>query len=384
MFLGELMTQCMNYLRTFFRITSYLFSRILGKTSVFWKLAKLPRGRCSILDNDCEIVCYGQLIDGTRLERPVFREGYVTSEPCATAFVQFRKIMKNVRLMGLNLCPVSEDGYVAREALSHMRFIPSYLVSPERLRNSVSGNPVSMEGKYFSLVNHWQQTPNYYHWLMNVLPRLALYQDPEGDRKILINEGLIGYQIETLKHLGVWEKCVVAPSNHLIVEDYMFAPYTSMVNGLNPQAIHFLRDGFLTDEQKQAKGDRKIYLSRKNASRSAVNEEEVTELFRESGWDIIDGAQHTLLEQVEIFSKASHICGVHGAGLLNLIWASKETHVIELFPSTRMVASNENIAAYLGMDYEPIAVNTGWNYKMEIPIDCIERVIDEAKNRSPQ
>jgi capsular polysaccharide biosynthesis protein len=288
--------------------------------------------------------------------------------------------MKDVRLMGLNLCPVSEDGYVARESLNHMRFIPSYLVSPERLGDGVTRTPVYLKGKYCSLVNHWQKTPNYYHWLMNVLPKLELYNDLEEDRRILINDGLLGYQIESLKHLGLWEKCIVAPSNHLIVENFLFVPHTSMAYGLNPQAINYLRTGFLREDQKQNKGERKIYLSRKNASRSAVNEDEVNELFRENGWDIVDGAKHTLLEQVDIFSRASHICGLHGAGLLNLIWAGKETRITEFFPNSRMVASNENIAAYLGMDYQPVAMHTGWNYQMKLPIDYIKLVIEEAKS----
>jgi capsular polysaccharide biosynthesis protein len=79
--------------------------------------------------------------------------------------------------------------------------------------------------------------------------------------------------------------------------------------------------------------NRKIYITRPNNSlRYISNESILITTLKEKGFEIIDANTLSFIQQIELFSQASILIGVHGAGLTNMIFRKQgKLKVIEIF-----------------------------------------------------
>ena len=85
----------------------------------------------------------------------------------------------------------------------------------------------------------------------------------------------------------------------------------------------------LYDENINA--NRKIFISRKDASsRTITNEEELINFLKNDNFEIINLSEKKFTDQVKIFNSAKLIVAMHGAGLTNLLFCKSNTKVIEI------------------------------------------------------
>ena len=68
-----------------------------------------------------------------------------------------------------------------------------------------------------------------------------------------------------------------------------------------------------------------------------------------------------LEDQISIFRNAKVVVGIHGAGLVNIVWG-KQTHLIELMPNNRVNKcyewiTNLNGGKYSRLDFKPFDRN---------------------------
>lgn len=76
----------------------------------------------------------------------------------------------------------------------------------------------------------------------------------------------------------------------------------------------------------------KILINRKDAAtRRMVNLKSVEQTLSEYGYESYTLSEMPWMEQVQLFAGADRIVGVHGAGLVNMIYSSGNTSVVELF-----------------------------------------------------
>jgi capsular polysaccharide biosynthesis protein len=76
---------------------------------------------------------------------------------------------------------------------------------------------------------------------------------------------------------------------------------------------------------------RRIYISRQKAnSRRVLNEDAVMELLGRYGFQKVVLEDLSLTEAAQMYRNATHIIGVHGSGLTNLIFTAN-AYVLELF-----------------------------------------------------
>ncbi len=99
---------------------------------------------------------------------------------------------------------------------------------------------------------------------------------------------------------------------------------------IHPYSINKLR--MIKSINNIPKALEKIYISRKHSRRSISSEIEIEEVFQANGYSVIFAEDHSLLEQISIFRQATHIGGLHGAGLVGAVWSSKGTKVFEIMP----------------------------------------------------
>ncbi len=134
----------------------------------------------------------------------------------------------------------------------------------------------------------------------------------------------------------------------------------------SPEDVLRMRSTFsLTPEIKPGK---RLFLSRKN-TRVLLNETEIAPMLHELGFEIVEDKSRTIVEQIEIFSGAEIILGVHGAAFTNILWAPAGAQIIELFAASYYPPYFYYLAHVLGQRYNCIietpAVETHHSAKLD-------------------
>jgi capsular polysaccharide biosynthesis protein len=177
---------------------------------------------------------------------------------------------------------------------------------------------------------------NYYHFLFDVAPKLALLADcpdlPDVDAYYVPNDR--AFQRELLERLGV-------PADRII--NSRATPYLKarrlVVTGL-PDAhlqtpawvVAWLREKLL--QAGNVGVGRRLYVTRGAAkgTRIVINETEVLDALSPLGFEVFDAGAHTVAEQIAAFASAEVIVAPHGAALANLVFATGTARVVEMFP----------------------------------------------------
>lgn len=238
--------------------------------------------------------------------------------------------------------------------------------------------PTHLSGNWTSTLSRWfpASSTNYYHWLMDALPRLALLDKFPADTGILTSRSLNSFQRETLEILGLAGRCRPTPETHLVLENYYYSSFTAFTGCDNPYALQFLRDKFLGAAAEMTHRPEKIYISRLGSNRAALNEEELVAILESKGWAIIRTEKYTFREQVALFSSAKAVCAIHGAGLTNLLWCPKGCQVLEICASNFLNGCYESIAAYLDLDYRYMVFDGDFRCRVKVDLKSFGAAIE--------
>lgn len=187
---------------------------------------------------------------------------------------------------------------------------------------------------------------NYYHFLIECLGRYFLIQELglNPDFYILSSNKLFHNQLIDLLKIDK-SKIILTSHRELIQADELLIPafinnwkfvnfrgYQHCQKQYMPSWINMLYNPLkIAKTQKQRKS--KIFISRKFAThRYLLNEKEVVGLLSEFGIKVYYLENQSVEENIELFSNASLIMGIHGAGLVNMIFSENNSVVFELFP----------------------------------------------------
>lgn len=100
---------------------------------------------------------------------------------------------------------------------------------------------------------------------------------------------------------------------------------------------------------------KRYYISRRDAnSRKFENEDAIVDIMEEAGFEIVELSQYGFLEKIELFATAEVLVGLTGAGMTSLMFCSKDTQVIEIFPTSFVTYFYASMAGHLGLDYRPL------------------------------
>ena len=255
----------------------------------------------------------------------------------------------------------------------------------------------NIKGKILSLLTGGGGNDNYWHWLFDVLPRLGICEEIIDLDKInyfLLPNNKRKFQFETLKILGVSEEKQLSSVNYrhvscdeLYVTDHpvvLTGDATKDITNIPQWISDWLKKSFIKfDKQKVY---RKIYIDRGDSIsnikhlRSISNEQEVKKFLLNKGFEIIKLGDLNFKEQVEIFNSAEIIIGLHGAGFANIVFAQKNTKIIEFKSKTagKVIENlaNSNNLIYKSIECEPSNFNLDNQYgHISIPIVNLEKVL---------
>ena len=202
--------------------------------------------------------------------------------------------------------------------------------------------------------------PNFYHWTADFLPRLmAVGKTPAlADYPILVHENILDYQRERLAIAGIGEDRLIPleypgcyPCGELIVP--LFPCEFPRPSGLilSARAISWLR-ALATPAEN---GSRRIYISRRDAGRRRIaNEEVLMAALEDEGFESLELSGFSQKEQIDIFSTAEIVVGCHGAGLTNLAFAPSRCRLIEILDPGWSTRSFELLAGIMGQQYDSV------------------------------
>ena len=123
---------------------------------------------------------------------------------------------KNARLLGPSLAHLNAKDEISEEAV----YGKVRLESDPAWWATGLNQPILLKGNWTSIIGQWLRNDGkspYAHWLLDALPRLALLKEFPADIRILVPPNLFPSQIESLKLLGVWDRCRSTPDQHLVV-----------------------------------------------------------------------------------------------------------------------------------------------------------------------
>ena len=219
------------------------------------------------------------------------------------------------------------------------------------------GAPHEVAGRLGVLASRGDR--NYYHFLIDVVPRLGiLEQTPEIERPDhWYVPSQTTFQRELLAMLGIDPASRIDSDDitHVRAECLVVPGLPSLIEEKNPPwVVDFLRRRLLPDDIPPADERRPVYITRSAGAnnREVVNEPALLDLLRARGFDVIDPGRMPVKDQIRAFASASTIVSPHGAALANLVFASPGSTVIELFPPGCVLPDYWKLASSVpGLEY---------------------------------
>jgi hypothetical protein len=210
------------------------------------------------------------------------------------------------------------------------------------------------------LTNRW--TNNYWHWIVDVLPRLEgleRYEAETGVRpRLLLPPRLRAWQVASLNAVAPEAPTRPWGRRRIRVGLFVIPSFRRQYDGrsyhrpVSPGACRWLRGRVLGRSGRGREGNRgrRIYISRRDAAfRRVVNEGEVVRALGDAGYEAHVLGSLSFAEQARLFSAAEAVVAPHGAGLANLVFAEAPT-VLELF-GPEVLLPNAYLARGLGCRY---------------------------------
>lgn len=228
-------------------------------------------------------------------------------------------------------------------------------------RGRIGRPPRRIRGTVVSLLGEWDDASNYFHWMVDVLPRHRLAKEAGFAKDVqayLVPDDALPYQQATLDILGIERRARIAARHafHLRADAVVATGFPREDLKKVPNwMIEWLRESFLPHASGRRLG-RLVYVSRGDTvRRRLLNEDEcLAAVLRPMGFEAYRLAELPFADQVRLFSGADVVVGVHGAGLTNLAFCRAGTRVLELAAACWHLPVFESIANERNLNYRAI------------------------------
>lgn len=210
----------------------------------------------------------------------------------------------------------------------------------------------------------------YYHWLIEELPVFLSSYKKYPDSIILVNndpspwqkcflDSLEGAKIQYITYPVCLERLIMTGKT---------AGQGNPLFGVtpNPSDIAVLRDYFKNYIHNIPSSRLKLFLSRSGESRCPKNIAEVERFMESKGYQVVNtNLNLSIFEQMELFSSAKKIIGIHGAAMSNIAWCPSDVEIIELATQGYLPPCFTMIASIRSLNYS-------WHSYGSLPEDAIE------------
>jgi capsular polysaccharide biosynthesis protein len=219
----------------------------------------------------------------------------------------------------------------------------------------------------------------FYHFIAEVLPSLCHVLQWKGALRVLIASESPAYVRDgvRLASAAMGMPVTAIESSGSVATDVIrfaaFEPLSGFVPEADVAVLSRLR--FAPKRERHA-----VYVSRtRTARRSLREEEELESMLRTLGVRVVHAETMPLGEQIELFSGAWVVVGMHGAGLVNILWSNCLEHVIEVFPPGVRNDCYARLSVQLGAGYQCVTLEErSVSQGLRLAFDLVAQIMDPS------
>ena len=260
---------------------------------------------------------------------------------------QYIFVFKNARVDVLTGLVVLDAGFVVDSSLAKWQKII--------YRGGIGSSIKRTKQAQYKLAGTYAVLPHspfYYHIVIDELPNLLRMREDRPDfNNVLVHKLTSRWAIELLEFYKF--NVLVLDKKSVIIEELILVSAPRVVVGKN---LELLR------RNVQSSPNQIVIVSRKGSPRSNnLIEEALQSQIPDS--KLIDPSDYPIQQQIEIFSQASVVIGLHGGALTNAVWMDCSGKLIEIFNH-----------AYRTSDYQRLCLELGISY---VGIDALKMGVEE-------
>lgn len=261
---------------------------------------------------------------------------------------------KNVLTAGFNLFSINSIKFLNKHSMVIDFNLGLVNFSKHMFKYVLKNNKIKHNSIYIWAIN--DHCFNYYHWTAEALPRLLLLKKESINEKVLIpltwkDKNFI---FDSLKILGF--DYMLYNVNNLNLFSQIISPnHLGSTGNFNPEYMNIVRNSLKSDTSK----NRKFWILRHQHQKRYLNcNDDFKKLLKKYKIETIYTDNLEYSDEIKLFSQASFIGGLHGAGLVNMIFMDKNSNVFEI--KTKEVEKSNafySLADALGHNYYYLKTN---------------------------
>jgi len=209
-------------------------------------------------------------------------------------------------------------------------------------------------------------TENYFHWLMDILPKIKICSENYSLDKInyFYLPNLTNSQTESLKYLGIKKNRIInsKTKKHIAADRIIFTSHPWYTKGkfhdqsskLPKWIIIWIKKTFL-NYKKKFKISKKIYLDRSESKHphcQIINHKKLKSYLKKGGFESVKLTKLSFANQIFMFWNAEYVIGAHGAAFTNIVFCKPKTKIIEFRPYGHPGKNYQRIAQINNLKYD--------------------------------
>jgi capsular polysaccharide biosynthesis protein len=246
--------------------------------------------------------------------------------------------------------------------------------------------PTRVPGTHASIMSLWCN--NYFHWMFNSLPRIAVLEASgvHYDR-LIVPEHLSRFQRESLAVLGVPESRLLPfTGEHLQAENLVWIAPLAPINEPSSFLLDWVRQSL---GPRASEPERMFYVSRRGGTRKAANESEVFAALEPLGFEFLLPEALSFEDQMRTFASAKLLVGPHGSNFVNAIF-SRHLSVLEFFQPAHVNWGVYTVLCAAGHDHwnimcDPVQRLGPRKFQdMHVPVDLVLESVTRMLEQTAQ
>ena len=197
------------------------------------------------------------------------------------------------------------------------------------------------------------RSDQFFHWLSDALQRVEIIHSKLEHYPVLIPDYYLekDYIREILKLLKI-NFITYKKTELLLIKKLYLTSHGAESGNYNEKLLKSLKNKIDLIPKAESRDD-KIWISRQSDDKRKIsNFKEIKQIITDYGFRIVELESMSFSQQLNIISNSKVLAGIHGAGLAHMLFANKNTKILEV----RDKNDNKNncffsLASALQMDY---------------------------------
>lgn len=220
------------------------------------------------------------------------------------------------------------------------------------------GEKVRVVGTDIAVCHNQWSTENYYHWLIDSLPRLLVLRSVHPGMKLMLPQVSALHPVPefistSARLMGFPDQLPLNPRQILSAQSVVMPDLAATSLTQHPELVRQVQKELLAALcPEPVQPFRRVYAARAAGfPRNLFNEPEVEAWLGQEGFEKVYFERLSLLEQVRLMRETEVLLAVHGAGMTNMLFLPGTARVIEIHNKEYGDPCYLRLASCLGLEF---------------------------------